>query len=157
MSASSVTTQRNSRPINRLWDSLRIYRVGVQGPSLAVLHLPTYIHSLSMPRRVTPHTAHGGVGGDLCSFLAKPARLPVHRVFYSFGARGPRAPLHACQRKERKTDRQGTACKLERKRTAQGRDGRTARRHHTGILRRACHALGALGVQSSTSHPGPGS
>ena len=35
---------------------------------------------------------------------------------------------------ERERDRIGR--KKERKQTTQGRDGRTARRHHTGILRR---------------------
>ena len=39
--------------------------------------------------------------------------------------------------------------KKERKRTNQGRDGRTARRHHTGILGEKCGALAVAHPRAS--------
>ena len=75
-------------------------------------------------------------------------------------ARCPRGMVGGCrpQTVRRQPIRRWTASsrrKKERKQTTQGRDGRTARRHHTGILRRGVWCASRrppLGVRLFLSH-----
>jgi len=107
--------------------------VSTMRESEMLTYLSITLHTLTQKARGRGLARPASSAGDTARMHA-PCHL--HRRFSRYGPGKLAVHADAPKRKKGNTQTKRGERKKERKQTTQGRDGRTARRHHTGILRR---------------------